>query len=66
MNLVNLHASSDATFAAAFEANVQAAINEDVGSGDVTGLLISDSTKAKHEWSSATARSCAALRGLKP
>jgi len=52
MSLINLHvpfdaALSDVTFAAAFEANVQTAINEDVGSGDVTGLLISDSTKVK-------------------
>lgn len=52
MSLVNLHAPFDvalfdAEFAAAFEANVQTAINEDVGSGDVTGLLISDSTQVK-------------------
>jgi len=45
--LVNPHAPFDAALTAAFDANVQAAIDEDVGSGDVTGLLIPDSSKVK-------------------
>lgn len=38
--ITNPHAPFDAALAAAFEANIETAIEEDVGSGDVTGLLI--------------------------
>lgn len=47
MSLVNPHAPFDNALAAAFETNVQAAIDEDVGSGDVTGLLVPDASKVK-------------------
>ena len=39
-NLLNPFAPFDAALAAAFEANIHAALNEDVGSGDVTGKLV--------------------------
>ena len=38
--LKNPHAPFDATLAAAFERNIAAALAEDVGSGDLTGLLV--------------------------
>ncbi|GIZ51235.1 carboxylating nicotinate-nucleotide diphosphorylase [Noviherbaspirillum aridicola] len=38
--LKNPHAPFDPALAAAFEANIAAALAEDVGSGDVTGLLV--------------------------
>ncbi len=38
--LKNSHAPFDAALAAAFEANIRAALEEDVGSGDLTGLLV--------------------------
>ena len=40
--LVNPHAPFDAALQAALVANVEAALLEDVGSGDVTGLLVPD------------------------
>lgn len=43
--LKNSFAPFDPALAAAFEANIAAAINEDVGSGDVTGKLVPE-----HEW----------------
>jgi nicotinate-nucleotide pyrophosphorylase (carboxylating) len=43
--LKNPHAPFDQALAAAFEANIAAAIIEDVGSGDVTGRLVPE-----HEW----------------
>jgi nicotinate-nucleotide pyrophosphorylase (carboxylating) len=43
--LQNPFAPFDAALTAAFEANIQAALTEDVGSGDVTGLLVPE-----HEW----------------
>jgi nicotinate-nucleotide pyrophosphorylase (carboxylating) len=47
MSLVNPYAPFDAALAAAFNANIQTAINEDVGSGDVTGLLIPETSQVK-------------------
>jgi nicotinate-nucleotide pyrophosphorylase (carboxylating) len=38
--LVNSHAPFDAALQAAFEANIAAALAEDIGSGDLTGLLV--------------------------
>jgi nicotinate-nucleotide pyrophosphorylase (carboxylating) len=38
--LVNQHAPLDAALQAAFEANIAAALAEDIGSGDLTGLLV--------------------------
>ncbi|MBV8634182.1 MAG: carboxylating nicotinate-nucleotide diphosphorylase [Burkholderiaceae bacterium] len=38
--LKNPHAPFDAALAAAFEANIRAALEEDVGNGDLTGLLV--------------------------
>jgi nicotinate-nucleotide pyrophosphorylase (carboxylating) len=38
--LKNPHAPFDAALAAAFDANIRIALEEDVGSGDLTGLLI--------------------------
>ncbi|HEX8955827.1 MAG TPA: carboxylating nicotinate-nucleotide diphosphorylase [Burkholderiaceae bacterium] len=38
--LKNPHAPFDAALAAAFEANIRMALEEDVGSGDLTGLLV--------------------------
>lgn len=38
--LKNPFAPFDAALSAAFEANIQAALSEDVGTGDVTGLLV--------------------------
>jgi nicotinate-nucleotide pyrophosphorylase (carboxylating) len=38
--LKNPHAPFDAALAAAFEHNIAAALAEDVGSGDLTGLLV--------------------------
>ncbi|WP_194714588.1 carboxylating nicotinate-nucleotide diphosphorylase [Noviherbaspirillum soli] len=38
--LVNAHAPFDAALQAAFEANIAAALAEDIGSGDLTGLLV--------------------------
>ncbi len=38
--LKNLHAPFDAALASAFEANIRHALEEDVGSGDLTGLLV--------------------------
>ncbi|HJV87148.1 MAG TPA: carboxylating nicotinate-nucleotide diphosphorylase [Noviherbaspirillum sp.] len=43
--LQNPFAPFDAALAGAFEANIQAALTEDVGSGDVTGRLV-----AENEW----------------
>ncbi len=40
-NLINPHATFDNALQAALEDNVTAALHEDVGSGDVTGLLVS-------------------------
>lgn len=45
--LINPYAPFDPALAAAFEANVQTAILEDVGSGDLTGLLIPATTWVK-------------------
>ncbi len=41
--LINPHAPFDEALATALAVNVQAAISEDVGAGDMTGLLIPDS-----------------------
>ncbi|PRC92341.1 carboxylating nicotinate-nucleotide diphosphorylase [Solimicrobium silvestre] len=41
-NLSNPFAPFDAALAAAFEANIQTALAEDIGSGDLTGLLVPD------------------------
>jgi nicotinate-nucleotide pyrophosphorylase (carboxylating) len=38
--LVNPHAPFDSALQAAFEANIAAALAEDIGSGDLTGLLV--------------------------
>jgi nicotinate-nucleotide pyrophosphorylase (carboxylating) len=38
--LRNPHAPFDAALAAAFDAGIQAALTEDIGSGDLTGLLV--------------------------
>lgn len=46
--LKNPFAPFDAALAAAFEANIQAALTEDIGTGDVTGKLVPE-----HEWSKA-------------
>lgn len=43
--LKNTFAPFDAALKAAFEANIQAALTEDVGTGDVTGLLVPE-----NEW----------------
>lgn len=40
MSLINPHAPFDPALAIAFEANIQTAVEEDIGSGDLTGLLI--------------------------
>ncbi|KIF82553.1 carboxylating nicotinate-nucleotide diphosphorylase [Noviherbaspirillum autotrophicum] len=45
--LKNTFAPFDAALKAAFEANIQAALTEDVGSGDVTGLLVPESEWVK-------------------
>jgi nicotinate-nucleotide pyrophosphorylase (carboxylating) len=45
--LKNPFAPFDAALIAAFEANIQAALNEDVGTGDVTGRLVPDSEWVK-------------------
>jgi nicotinate-nucleotide pyrophosphorylase (carboxylating) len=45
--LKNPFAPFDAALAKAFEANIAAAITEDVGSGDVTGLLVPESEWVK-------------------
>ena len=47
--LKNPHAPFDAALAAAFEANIRAALEEDIGSGDLTGLLVpaDDMVKAR-------------------
>lgn len=45
--LKNPFAPFDADLAAAFEANIQAALEEDVGSGDVTGRLVPESESVK-------------------
>ncbi|MCD6026464.1 MAG: carboxylating nicotinate-nucleotide diphosphorylase [Solimicrobium sp.] len=45
--LVNSHAPFDTALATALHDNVQAAIKEDVGGADVTGLLISDVSRLK-------------------
>jgi nicotinate-nucleotide pyrophosphorylase (carboxylating) len=45
--LQNLFAPFDTALAAAFESNIQAALAEDVGSGDVTGKLVPDSELVK-------------------
>jgi len=42
--LVNPHAPFDATLQAALDANVEAALFEDIGSGDVTGMLVPDTS----------------------
>jgi nicotinate-nucleotide pyrophosphorylase (carboxylating) len=42
--LVNVYAPFDAALSAALDANVDAALQEDVGSGDVTGLLVPDAS----------------------
>ena len=39
-NLKNSYAPFDTALAVAFEANVRAALDEDIGSGDLTGLLV--------------------------
>ena len=43
--LINPFTPFDAPLVAAFEANLQAALSEDIGSGDVTGKLVPE-----HEW----------------
>src|SRR6185369_2729105 len=58
--LVNPYAPFDAALAAAFENNIQTAIKEDVGSGDVTGLLISEAMRVKAR---VTVREAAVLCG---
>lgn len=45
--LRNPHAPFDSTLAAAFEANIRAALAEDVGTGDVTGLLVPEHEMVK-------------------
>jgi nicotinate-nucleotide pyrophosphorylase (carboxylating) len=45
--LQNLFAPFDTALAAAFESNIQAALAEDIGSGDVTGKLVPDSELVK-------------------
>ncbi|HVL74506.1 MAG TPA: carboxylating nicotinate-nucleotide diphosphorylase [Noviherbaspirillum sp.] len=45
--LKNPFAPFDAALTAAFEANIQAALNEDVGSGDLTGLLVPEDEQVK-------------------
>ncbi len=45
--LQNPYAPFDPALAAAFEANIQAALNEDVGSGDVTGKLVPENEMVK-------------------
>jgi nicotinate-nucleotide pyrophosphorylase (carboxylating) len=45
--LQNLFAPFDTALAVAFESNIQAALAEDVGSGDVTGKLVPDSELVK-------------------
>ncbi len=42
--LINEHCPFDAALKMALEDNVQVALSEDIGSGDVTGLLVQDST----------------------
>lgn len=42
--LINPHAPFDAPLTAALRANVQAALEEDIGNVDVTGLLVSDTS----------------------
>ncbi len=46
-NLINRFAPFDEKLTAALEANVAAALAEDIGSGDVTGLLVPDDKIAK-------------------
>ena len=43
-NLINPHGPFDAALQAALHANVDLALSEDVGSGDLTGLLVPDQT----------------------
>ena len=38
--LINPFAPFDAALATAFEANIETALAEDIGTGDVTGLLV--------------------------
>jgi nicotinate-nucleotide pyrophosphorylase (carboxylating) len=45
--LKNPFAPFDPALTAAFEANIQAALQEDVGTGDVTGMLIPEKQQAK-------------------
>jgi nicotinate-nucleotide pyrophosphorylase (carboxylating) len=45
--LKNPHAPFDPALAAAFEANIAAALSEDVGSGDLTGLLVPENERVK-------------------
>lgn len=59
-DLINPYAPFDAALAAALENNIQAALNEDVGSGDITGLLVPDSSLLQ---ASVTVREAAVLCG---
>jgi nicotinate-nucleotide pyrophosphorylase (carboxylating) len=45
--LINPFAPFDAALAKAFEANINAALAEDVGSGDVTGLLVPENSSVR-------------------
>jgi nicotinate-nucleotide pyrophosphorylase (carboxylating) len=46
-NLRNPHNEFDAALQSAFESNLLAALLEDIGSGDVTGLLVPDDTRVR-------------------
>ena len=46
-NLRNPHAQFDAALQKAFESNLLAAFLEDIGTGDLTGLLVPDDTRVK-------------------
>jgi nicotinate-nucleotide pyrophosphorylase (carboxylating) len=46
-NLVNPYNEFDAALQSAFEANILAALLEDVGSGDLTGLLVPNDTRVR-------------------
>ncbi|MFC3108816.1 carboxylating nicotinate-nucleotide diphosphorylase [Undibacterium arcticum] len=45
--LKNPHAPFDPALAAAFEANIAVALSEDIGSGDLTGLLVPENERVK-------------------
>lgn len=47
MKLVNPHAPFDAALLSAFELSIHTALDEDIGTGDVTGLLVPDAAWVK-------------------